>query len=387
MEAILEKINGAALRLLSQMTEVETQKTIVHEAMKLVNAEYGSIVLERNGVLKRAYSSDSMLKDVKIRKDGFTSKAYDSKKTLAIGIEKTSKVHPMLKKLHIRSTIFIPIVYRNKSIGVLIMHSPQEEYFSKRELGVLSLFGSMASLALVKAQTFDEIEKALDVRDYFISIASHELRTPLTSINGYIQLLHSRFAGKDTIEAKWVHELYEESERLTKLVRELLEVNRIKQGQLHFVLTESHLSDVLEKAVERSQVANRDKQFTYSTDAKDGMDIVIGDKDKLLQVFSGLLDNAAKFSPVNSIISSSLNVGKTRLKVVIRDQGIGIDKGEIDKIFDGFYKGKNFQLSGGLGVGLILAKHIVGYHKGTMKIKSALTKGTTIEICLPRARV
>src|SRR5690606_7915517 len=118
-----------------------------------------------------------------------------------------------------------------------------------KETDILKLFGSFASLAIKKNELYEETKNALEVRDMFISLASHELRTPLTSINGYIQLLHSRKDKLGHSESKWINELYEESKRLTNLVRELLEVNRIKQGQLQFILRETKFSDIVTSAI------------------------------------------------------------------------------------------------------------------------------------------
>src|SRR5690349_6715284 len=126
----LEKINKAALKFLEPLTSEETYKIIVHEAIKLVDASFGSLTLEENGEFKEVYSTLPI--KVKRRKKGFTYKAFKESKVIIVDIEKSqqfSKVHPEFKTLSLRSIILIPLAYKEKSIGVLIVNSKRKEHF------------------------------------------------------------------------------------------------------------------------------------------------------------------------------------------------------------------------------------------------------------------
>lgn len=386
MEAdnILDQIHTAGMRFLLPLDLKDTYKVIVDEAVRMVDAEYGSIVLSENSTWNRIYTSSTLANKISNRKNGNTAKAFNENIVIVADIEETGKFHPELKKQGMKSSIFIPLSYEDKAIGVLIINAKKKIEQSANELKALKIYGSMATLVIRKAQLYQETSEALKTRDFFISLASHELRTPLTSINGYIQLLHSRLSNQDTVEAKWVKELYEESKRLTNLIQELLEINRIKQGTLQFILRECNIVEVAEKAVERCKVALPKRKVELV--AKTPRATVIGDFDKLLQVFSSILNNAIKFSPDNSVVTFGITKAKGNIVIRITDHGVGIDREDIMKVFDGFYKGDN-HLKEGIGVGLMLAKHIIKYHHGTIEIKSTATKGTTVQIILPESEL
>lgn len=385
MDTILEKINSAGVKFLAPLTPEETYETIASEARNLVSAEYVSIFLERNGELQRVYASSGELEKIKIRKEGFTYKCFAKKIPYVLNTDRIENIHPRVKKLKIESTIFIPLTYKDRSIGVLSVDSLEKEHFTAKELEILKLFGSMATMAIRKTELYAETQKALEMRDLFISLASHELRTPLTSINGYIQLLHSKFADKKTSESKWVRELYSESIRMTNLVKELLEINRIKQGQLHYNFIECNLVDIVIDAIERVQFRKEQRKIEFINKTKFKKVIVIGDYDKLLQMVSAIISNAIKFSQSKSKIQILLTLQKSNCILLIKDQGEGIRKDEMTRVFEEFYKGSNSlrNQKEGLGIGLLLAKHIAASHKGEINIRSKENEGTEVQIRLP----
>lgn len=386
MENIIELINEAGVKFLEPLTIDATYATIVEEAKKLVKAEYGSVLLEQDGKLERVYASDPFLEHIMVRERGFTYDAYKTRVPHVKSIVDIEKVHPEIKAKGIKSTIFIPLFYRSKSLGVLSLDSLTDKKFTKEELGVFTLFGSIASLAIRKTELYAETQKALETRDLFISLASHELRTPLTSLNGYVQLLYSKLGKQDTNEGRWSRELYEESGRLTSLVKELLEINRIKQGQLQYNLRECQLVDITEKAVERAQFTHKEHTILFTSSVSKGNDLLIADSDKLLQMLSGLIRNATKFSTPHTKVEISLTEEKNMFKLTVTDEGEGIYKEDLPHVFDEFFKGANSKQKEeqGMGVGLLLARYIVNYHKGTIAISSTVGKGTQVIVKLPK---
>jgi signal transduction histidine kinase len=385
---ILEKINDSAVQLLAIQSLEELCKIIVEEAKNLVDAEYGSIYLIKKDKLERVYATVEFLNHMKPRKNGSVQKTFHGGTVAILQQENLQKVRPELIRQGINSMITIPLSYKTNSIGVLTFYSRDNESFLSDEAHILTLFGSIASLAITKAQLYDKTTKALQMRDRFISLASHELRTPLTSINGYIQLLHRRMAhNTDSIESRWVKELYIESIRMTNLVKELLDINRIKQGQLAFVFSEVSIKEVIEKAIERFQLLNPDHPITFTNTITDNNYTVIGDYDKLVEMVTGLLNNAGKFSKPHLEISVSLTATPRTLHLSINDQGKGMSKQDLAGIFEGFYKSNHAGNKDGMGVGLLLAKHIVTHHRGKIRIRSQEDKGTTVAIALPNSKI
>lgn len=386
VENILENIYKAGTKFLEPLTTEETYATIVDEAVKLIGGQYGLIILPVNGKLERAYVSVPMRYRTSIRKKGITYEVFTKREAKIAHITETGRVHPELKGYGIRSTIFIPLAYGNKSIGVLAVNSRKDTQFNHKELNILKLFGSLASLAIRKTQLYDESRKALEVRDLFISIAAHEFRTPLTSVSGYIQLLQSKLANKDSVESRWIEHLSWECSRLTNLTNELLALNRIKTGQFQFFWEECDLRQVVERSIDNFRFANPNRVVDYQDELGKRRGMVIGDFDKLIQVTNNLLDNAAKFSPENSPIMMKILSKGSFIKLEVEDQGEGVDKKELRRVFEDFYKGSS-NVKTGMGLGLFLTKTIVEEHRGEIKFKSARHKGTVVSVTLPRVNI
>lgn len=390
MDNVLERIYKSALKFLVPLTPEETYETIVKEAINLAGTGEGSIFLPDSGTkdLRRVYTSNPGLYKLKARKRGITYRTFKTRQAAVVTkkeIEQLYKVHPMLKEMETKSIVSVPLSYRNKSIGVLSLQSLKEEQFTQKELDVLKLFGSMASLAIRKTQLYDEIKKALETRDLFISMAAHELRTPLTTISGYGQLLRVKLAGTDGPESKWVEGLTLELFRLTQLVNELLEVNRIRSGEFQYILKECYLTEIIRRAISDLHFTHPNHKISLQNKILKNQDIVIADFDKLLQVIINIIDNSAKFSPTGSEITLDLKLKNNYLILRINDHGEGISKSEAAHVFERFYKGK-IATKAGMGLGLFLARNVISKHNGEIKIYSEKNKGTIVEIKLPKLK-
>lgn len=387
MNSVVDKIHQATLKLLYPMSLEDTCTIIGKEAEKLAKADYCTLLLFQQGQFRRAYSSDPFLGQSKPRKNGINYQVFKKRQPMIMDLQsvKSSPVHTIAAKLGIKSMMSVPLSYRNQSWGVLSVHSKKENFFKEEHLSVLQLFSSLATLALRKTQLYDEAKSALQSRDLFISMAAHELRTPITTINGYAQLLYSKLSGANTSESRWVEELSWETVRLTQLVNELLEVERIKVGQLSYNLKECHLKEIIQRAIKDFRFTFPDHKIILTDQIKEGDDLVVGDFDKLLQVIINLLDNAAKFSSKELEINVILKSRFPDVVVTIKDKGSGIAKKDINGIFDKFYRADTHDREG-MGLGLFLVKNIVKQHHGNINIHSKEGRGTKVEIKLPQKK-
>lgn len=384
MNNILGRIHRSALKFLLPMTQKEAYETIVNEANKLVSTKNGSIFLPdpETGKLERVFTSNPKLYPIKIRKKGITYTTFKYQAPTVIAkTELLHRIQPKFREMGIKSIISIPLTYKGKSIGVLSLQSLKNEYFSRKELDVLKIFGSFASLAIRNTQLYDEIKSALESRDLFISMTVHELRTPLTSISGYSQMLSSKFAKTNTPESRWIKDLSWEAIRLTNLINELLEANRMKSGQFQFFFSECDLQKIVERALSEFRFTHPYHQIKFDNKSS-GVSRLIGDSTKILQMIVNLLDNAAKFSPVGSEIIIGLKSSQRHLRLSIKDQGKGISNKDRLRIFEKFYQGNNHTAEG-MGLGLFLVKNIIKQHHGAIQIKSKENKGTAVLIKLP----
>lgn len=385
MPNVLDQIYKSAIKFLSPLGPEETFKTIVDEANKLVGSDSGSIFLDIQGQFQRVYASTSNLYKITPRTNGHIYTVYKTRRPIILQSKDVKDAHPDATSLKYQSIAILPLYNRNKSIGALTLQSSKVTFFNQEKLDILKLFTSLACLAIRKTELYDETKKALETRDLFISMASHELRTPLTTITGYIHLLRNRTLRDDSPQSRWLDELLWESQRLNSLVKELLETERIKHGQLYYNWKECNMIGIINRAISIFRIIHPDRKLVLQTPDKIGKSRVVGDYDKLLQAINNILDNAVKFSPTESIININLHSNGKMISVEIKDQGRGIEKSEKEKIFETFYRGDH-QIEG-MGIGLSLVKYIIASHHGLINVRSKLNRGTTMEIKLPIAQI
>lgn len=382
MDRVLEIIYNSVLKFLEAESAEEMYKLIVKEGMRLVQANYGSILLETEGKLKRCYASNLLLYQIKPRSKGYMFNVYKSKQPIILTKKSIIKIHPLLQSLNIQSDVIVPISNRNKTVGILSLMSTKKGYFTKKTVDDLKLFGQIATLAIRNIQLYDETKKALEARDLFISMAAHELRTPLTTISGYTQLLHTKLSNSNSTQSRWVKELLWETNRLTSLVNEFLEVERIKTGKFNYIFQANSLKDIMGKAIVNFHFIYHNRQLKYN-DLLQEEHTVISDFNKLIQVFGNLLANAAKFSSDKTKISLTLDQTADYFVITIKDQGVGIPRKEIKKVFGKFHRATNHSKEG-IGLGLFIAKNIIDQHHGMITLDSKEGIGTTVQVKLPK---
>ena len=380
----LDQINNAILALTEAESQEQLYEKTVETAITLLDADMGKLVLYQNDKLKKVYYSDDRIKITSLISNKHFNKLLTAKRTFWLTAKELEKMQLKHFPHKAKFIVAIPLVHHQDILGVLLLfYLNEKKYITLGEQELLTLYGRTVVLALTKAILQDESQKALEIRDRFISLASHELRTPLTSIHGYIQLLHQRMKKEQTVESRWMKELYIESIRMTQLVKELLDVNRIKQGQFAFVFSEVTMLDVVKSALDRYRLTNSNHLFEFECKLDDHQTKVVGDFDKLVEMSSGLLDNAIKFSKPTEKILVTLNNREGAVTLEVKDQGKGISQQDLSAIFNGFYKSPTESYIEGMGVGLLVAKHIVDNHRGKLKIKSKIDKGTSVTVSLP----
>jgi signal transduction histidine kinase len=357
----------------------ETYKVIVKEAVNLVKGKEGKIVMMKNRVLTGVYSSEDP-PNLTVRKNGYTYKCFRSRKAFVVHEEAFKDNHPGDLNKGFKSVIFIPLHYKKKSFGVLLIKSKEFQIFTDKELTILKLFGAIASLTLRKTELLNATEKNLEMKDRFIALAAHELRTPLTSMSGFIQLLHRKLRDKVGVESEWTETLLQESNRLKVLIEEILDINKINAGKLQYNYEECEVKEIIEAA--RRELHQTYPQRSVRINERDHDNKVVGDRQKLTKSFYNILENSAKFSNSDSDIEVNLQKNESYSIITFKDSGRGIKKEDFPYIFEGFFKGRGNEQEG-MGLGLFFTKNIIHGHKGTIKITSREDKGTSVEIRLP----
>jgi len=236
--------------------------------------------------------------------------------------------------------------------------------------------------ALIKEQ--NERLKELDrMKSEFLSTAAHELRTPLTSILGFSEILLERKLDENK-KNKFLKIINEESQDLTKIINDLLDVSRIESGRgIEIRKAPIDLKDIILENVNFFQVQT-DKHI-FKIDLPGNLPKVELDKDRIGQVMGNLLSNAIKFSPQGGEIRVNLEQTDEEVKVSVSDTGLGIPEKDLPYVFEKFYRADNVSSNaiGGTGLGLSIAKYIVESHKGRIWVESKPGKGSTFSFTLP----
>ncbi|MBC3797115.1 ATP-binding protein [Acetobacterium tundrae] len=225
-----------------------------------------------------------------------------------------------------------------------------------------------------------------DEQRKFISSVSHELRTPLTTIIGYTDMLTRRQVADPEIINRSLNTINREGHRLLRLVDNLLNVNKLDKAEFDFKKTNLNIVVLISEVVEQMQIkaTQSDIQINYISD---DLPEILGDYDRLQQVFINILHNAIKYSNNGDIIDVISTLEDDHIVVSIRDYGPGIAEIEQQRIFSAFYRVEEDRSrgpgEGGSGLGLYIVKQIVEKHEGKIEIVSQVGEGTNIIVTIP----
>lgn len=279
---------------------------------------------------------------------------------------------------------------------VKIMHRAQNlaagdfeqslEVKSEDEIGKLTkAFNYMAKEL---KNTMNEQQKLDSMRKEFVANVSHELKTPITSIKSYSETLLD--GGLDDLETtvKFLGVINTEADRMTRLVKDLLQLSRMDNQQMRWNMKSFNISKLILNVVERLQIQAKAKNQVLEVYLDGEICDVKGDRDRIEQVILNIIGNAIKYTPVGGEIKTYIRCLANDVEVVVEDTGIGIPAEDLPRIFERFYrvdKARSREM-GGTGLGLAIAKDIVEAHGGSISAESELEEGTKILIKLPLAK-
>ena len=227
----------------------------------------------------------------------------------------------------------------------------------------------------------DEISTADKMKNEFISTVSHELRTPLTAIRGWGETLREVGADDPALTERGMDVILKETTRLGGMVEELLDFSRIRNDRLSLRIAQMDVVRELDEAVLtfRERAEREEKKLLYAPSAVEAP--MLGDADRITQVFVNVIDNALKYTEAGGTIRITTVASDRKLEIRISDTGRGISERDLPHVTEKFYKAD--QAVRGSGIGLAVASEIVRLHKGTLQIESERGVGTTVIITLP----
>ena len=250
----------------------------------------------------------------------------------------------------------------------------------RRESGFIS--GLVAVLHDTTEQEKEERERRL-----FVSNVSHELRTPLTSVKSYLEALDEG-ALYDPVAPDFIKVSLDETNRMMRMVTDLLHLSRIDNAttrlDVELINFTAFITFILNR-FDKMRSQDEEKKYELVRDYPINSVWIEIDTDKMTQVIDNILNNAIKYSPDGGKITVSMKTTDDQMILSIKDQGLGIPKQDLPKIFDRFYRvdRARSRAQGGTGLGLAIAKEIIKQHNGFIWAKSEYGKGSTFTIVLP----
>ncbi|MBN1451558.1 MAG: GAF domain-containing sensor histidine kinase [Anaerolineales bacterium] len=275
-----------------------------------------------------------------------------------------------------QSILGIPLITKNKVVGVLEALNKREGHFTASDENLLTVLGAQAAVAIENARLFQQSD--------LISEFVHELRTPLASLSTATYLLLRPEMSREQQE-QIVKNIHNETLRLNSLASSFLDLARLESGRVQFQKSTFDIMDLLHEC--RDVVASKAEEDNIQIRViePDGPTMLDADRNKIKQIILNLLSNALKYNRPNGSIILKAVSSEGQMQISVQDTGIGIPEDAVGHLFEKFYRVRDHETKAvGTGLGLSICKQIVQGHGGSIEIKSRLGIGTNIIVNLPR---
>ena len=231
-----------------------------------------------------------------------------------------------------------------------------------------------------------ELRRLEKVRQDFVANVSHELRTPVSTIRGYAETLLEGALEDKAHAREFLRIIYDDAERLTKLINDLLDLSRVESGKMKLALEEGALEAVIDRVLAGMNKEAGKNSVTLKKDVPPRLARIRIDEAAIAQVLSNLVENAVKYNKAGGSVTVGARETPRSIEVSVSDTGIGIPQEDIPRIFERFYrvdKARSRDL-GGTGLGLSIVKHIIQAHGGDITVESKVGSGSLFRFTLPK---
>ena len=239
-----------------------------------------------------------------------------------------------------------------------------------------------------KEEELNEYKKDMNYRREFIGNVSHELKTPIFNIQGYIQTLLDGGIDDDKINKKYLERTNKSVDRMINIVEDLEVISRLETEQSQLDLQPFNIVKLAEEVVEAFEMKANNMNIRLELNNNSQSEIVIGDKNKIQQVFTNLISNSIKYGKEDGTTSIKFFDMGENILIEIADDGIGIEEESLGRLFERFYrvdKNRSREI-GGTGLGLAIVKHILEGHNQTINVRSTLGVGSTFSFMLENGK-
>ena len=275
-----------------------------------------------------------------------------------------------------KSLLGIPLITKNKVVGVLEVVNKRRGKFSDADESMLTVLGAQAAVAIENARLFQQSD--------LISEFVHELRTPLASLSTATYLLLRPEMSREQSD-QIVNNIHNETLRLNSLASSFLDLARLESGRVQFRKTRFSVADLIYECRDVMMSKAQETNIQIRVDVPSDMPLMEADRDKIKQILLNLTSNAIKYNRPNGSVIITGSFTDAELTINIQDTGLGIPEESIPHLFEKFYRVREHEgKASGTGLGLSICKQIIQGHNGRIEVKSKMGVGTSFSVHLPR---
>jgi signal transduction histidine kinase len=277
----------------------------------------------------------------------------------------------LIRAIGTRSAVIVPLVARGQTLGVFTLGSATPGRFGPADLELAQEVARRAAVAIDNARLYRETQQSNRRKSEFLAMLSHELRNPLAPIRNSVFMLR-RVPADSPAAARAREVIRRQTEHLTRLVDDLLDITRISSGKIELQRARIDLQDLVLRTCDDFRSVLDEGGVDLLVDAAAGPIWVDADATRLAQVVGNVLQNAAKFTPAGGSVVIGVGAADNRAEIRIRDTGIGMEPGQLERMFEPFAQAEQglARTQGGLGLGLALAKGLLELHGGSIRAAS-----------------
>ncbi|GJL60597.1 MAG: hypothetical protein NPIRA03_34540 [Nitrospirales bacterium] len=333
--------------------------------------------------------------------------AYDLEE---IAHQMSPLILPICRQMGVVSFVCAPLLSHQRVLGYLGADRGNQRC-TQEDLDLLLTIASHVAVAIDNAQTYEEVEnlaqtleervkertqdlqsanerlQELDrLKSSFVSIVSHELRTPMTSIKGLVENMLDGLVGTlNDRQSFYLERMKYNIERLTRMINDLLDLSRIEAGRMDLHHSAINMGSLAREVVESLQSIAQERSLTLEAHVSDPIGFIQGDRDKLIQIFTNLINNALKFTESPGTVTVDVNQRDDGMvQTCVIDNGCGIPLDEQQTIFERFYRGQSSEMKNrGAGLGLAITKSLVELHGGSIWVESTPGEGSRFCVIFP----
>lgn len=407
----LSRLYDISLGINSAMSMETLLKIVAKEVTLLMKQPWAAIVLFNNKqeTVESVFVGVNRNKEEKlsrkIRRGGLSEWIWTHNAPIVVSDtqkDKRANCSTFLSKFGIRSLIGFPLATGKQVMGVIYTGDFRVKQFDDGEVRLLTTLCAQLSTAIEKSKLYESLERKIKTLDKqmkalektnilksdFVTHVSHELRTPLTSIKAYVETLCDNVKDPNfTHQGEFLDIISKETDRLIRIVHDILDVSKIEFGQRPLQRSVFNLTDVLDEVVSMIAPALEEKELMLTVAIPESLPNIDADPDLMKQVFINLIGNAIKYSPAGTEISVAAEEKAVDIYISVQDHGIGIPEDEIGNVFDKYFKVRKQKQQShfeGVGLGLAIVKNIVEQHGGTIGVESKEGVGSKFTFTIPR---